>query len=215
MDVQMPDMDGLEATVAIRNREHGTERHLPIVAMTAMVLVGDRERCLAAGMDGYLSKPIRPRELEAVLSSYPGTSKEGVALEAASDAASPSDPPVGSPNSSSPDSSVDTEGLLARTEHDFELIRQLVELFGESSPRLLGAVREAIEKGNPAALERAAHSLRGSLANLAAVNAATIAGELEALGKSGTVQGGASCLVRLEGELARVTAALATLCGRP
>jgi two-component system, sensor histidine kinase and response regulator len=70
MDVQMPEMDGFQATAAIREKEKGSDVHLPVIALTAHAIKGDRERCLAAGMDGYLTKPIRPRELDDVLESY-------------------------------------------------------------------------------------------------------------------------------------------------
>jgi len=70
MDVQMPEMDGTEATVAIRQRERGTEKHQPIIALTAHAMKGDQEKCLAAGMDGYLTKPIRPEELDQILNKY-------------------------------------------------------------------------------------------------------------------------------------------------
>jgi CheY-like chemotaxis protein len=70
MDVQMPEMDGFEATAAIREREKHNGTHIPIVALTAHAMKGDRERCLIAGMDGYLSKPIRPQELDEVLEKY-------------------------------------------------------------------------------------------------------------------------------------------------
>jgi CheY-like chemotaxis protein len=70
MDRQMPEMDGFEATEALRKREKGTGIHLPVIALTAQALKGDREQCLEAGMDGYLSKPIRPQELDAVLEIY-------------------------------------------------------------------------------------------------------------------------------------------------
>jgi two-component system sensor histidine kinase/response regulator len=72
MDVQMPELDGLEATAAIREREKGSGIHQAVIALTAHAMKGDRERCMAAGMDGYLSKPIRPQELDAILESYVG-----------------------------------------------------------------------------------------------------------------------------------------------
>ena len=70
MDVQMPEMDGFEATIAIRAAEQGTGRHVPIIAMTAHAMKGDRERCLEAGMDGYVAKPIQARELLQAIASY-------------------------------------------------------------------------------------------------------------------------------------------------
>jgi CheY-like chemotaxis protein len=70
MDVQMPEMDGFEATSAIREREKHTGAHIPIIALTAHAMKGDMERCLAAGMDGYLSKPIRPQDLDEILETY-------------------------------------------------------------------------------------------------------------------------------------------------
>jgi two-component system sensor histidine kinase/response regulator len=70
MDLQMPEMGGFEATAAIREREKGTESHQQVIALTAHAMTGDRERCLAAGMDGYLSKPIRPQELDILLQKY-------------------------------------------------------------------------------------------------------------------------------------------------
>jgi two-component system sensor histidine kinase/response regulator len=81
MDVQMPEMDGLEATAAIRAEEKSTGNHVPIVALTAHAMKGDREKCLAIGMDGYLTKPIRPQELDEVLENYVAKRLEAVTAQ--------------------------------------------------------------------------------------------------------------------------------------
>jgi two-component system sensor histidine kinase/response regulator len=79
MDVQMPEMDGLEATSILRQREQEREGHQPVIALTAHAMKGDQERCLAAGMDGYLTKPIRPQELDEILDKYIAVRKERTA----------------------------------------------------------------------------------------------------------------------------------------
>jgi signal transduction histidine kinase/CheY-like chemotaxis protein len=204
MDVQMPEMDGIAATVAWREKEKGTSRHQPIVAMTALVLSGDRERCIAAGMDGYLSKPIRPVDLDAVLALY-SDAKESRAHNSDSEVLVSAD---------LRDAAVDSGELMARTGNDIELVRELVEMYRESCPGLLTSLREAVGNADAVALERAAHALRGALSNLAATNAALLAGEIEACARTGEMAGAASGLTRLEPELGRVGVALDDLCIR-
>ena len=165
MDCQMPEMDGYAATMAIRSREKGTER-LPIVAMTAHAMKGDRERCLAAGMDDYLSKPLRPTELDAALERWLGAppAAETVVEEATDD---PFDALVD-----------DARMRIFRTDYP-EIIDQLIELFVESTPPLLEELRGAAERGDGEDIRRTAHKLKGSCQNIGAGFMAKLAHDLE------------------------------------
>jgi CheY-like chemotaxis protein len=131
MDVQMPDMDGFEATATIRAREAATGGHTPIIAMTAHSLKGDRERCLEAGMDAYVSKPLHPQQLfEALASVVPQVSNaEGaVSTATAADAAK----------------TFNRAAALKRVDGDVELMKELVGLFLGECPQWLGEIREAL-----------------------------------------------------------------------
>ena len=189
MDVQMPEMDGFAATAAIREREAarpGGDR-LPIVALTAYAMKGDRERCLAAGMDDYLTKPIRHAELAAVLARV-GSEARGAA-----------------PDELGP--ALDEAAALANAGDDRQLLGELLGVFLEDSPGHLLAIREAVAGADPAALMRAAHTMSGSLRVLGAARATGLVGPLEALGREGRVEGAAALLARLEPELERVRGA--------
>jgi CheY-like chemotaxis protein/anti-sigma regulatory factor (Ser/Thr protein kinase) len=153
MDCQMPEMDGYAATAAIRAREHGMER-LPIVAMTAHAMKGDRERCLAAGMDDYLSKPLRPDALDAVLARF----------------LAPADPVT---------ALVDNARMRVFRDDYPEIVDQLVELFVQSTPPLLADLRTAAAGADGDAVRRAAHKLRGSCQNIGAGFMAQLAHEIE------------------------------------
>jgi CheY-like chemotaxis protein len=165
MDCQMPELDGYEATAAIRARESGSPSHVPIVAMTAHAMNGDRERCLAAGMDEYLSKPLRPGELDAVLERC-----LGAAAPAAWSDTAPRDPS---------DGLVDA-ARLRLFRHDYpEIAGQLVQLFVDTTPPLLTELREGAESGDAEAVRRAAHKLKGSCLNIGASGMAAQAERLE------------------------------------
>ena len=198
MDVQMPEMDGIEATLHIRAREAGTGRRHPIVAMTALVMKGDRERCLSARMDGYLSKPIRPQELDAVLDSYSNlkscstTAERDVKLAAVDDA-------------------VDIAELLHRIDGDVEFVAELVQTFRNDYPKKLEALSQCIKSNDHDGLRRAAHSLKGSLSNLAATSAAKLAAQIEQIGVSGGSRDASAPLAKLSAELPRVIKALENL----
>ena len=197
MDVNMPEMDGLEATRLLRQSELATGRHQPVVAMTALAMTGDKERCISAGMDGYLSKPIRPQELDDVLNSYM-TCKEEKA---------PSIEP-----STAADSPVDAAQLMDRIDGDLPLLAELLELFRIDCPVSLRISQEAIDRQDADGLLRSAHSLKGALSNLSATRASTLAGELEAIGKSLDLTRAQATLDRLAHESRYAVLALEALC---
>jgi two-component system sensor histidine kinase/response regulator len=197
MDVQMPEMDGLEATQQLRKREYGTGRHQAVVAMTALVMQGDRERCLSVGMDGYLSKPIRPQELDEVLDSYLAKDRVDKHLPEIMHPLLPS---------------VSGEELLERIDGDREFLSELIELFKQDYPSQVLLARKAIGENDAASLQRVAHTLKGALGNLAAPVGSGLAVELESLGKEGDLAVAGKKLSELEAELPRVVEALQDLC---
>ncbi len=149
MDVQMPVMDGLEATAEIRELEKSTGRHVCIVAMTARAMQGDREKCLAAGMDGYLTKPFRAREFLEML--------EGMRLRLTP--ASPADPP----EAGSAGTLIDRELLLSELHGDAGMLDTLAEMFRRQSRERLGELSEAIARSDLEAIHRNAHALKGAI----------------------------------------------------
>jgi PAS domain S-box-containing protein len=170
MDVQMPKMNGFQATAAIRKEEESTGKHLPVIAMTAHAMKGDRERCLDAGMDGYIAKPIHFEDLADALENL---------------GQSPEVPKVAATVTPRQQEPMDTASALARVEGDVELLQELVALFLEDLPDLLTNLREAVTAGDAGAIERAAHKLKGSVGNFAAQPAFDAALRLEKIGRVG------------------------------
>jgi len=163
LDVQMPEMGGMEATAAIRAEEYGKHgpggaaSHIPIVAITANAMKGDRERCLAAGMDGYIAKPIKQQELFGVIENM------SIIKEL--------------------NTSVAFDGSLFDGDPDF--LAEIVNLFLETYPVLLSEIETAVLEKDAAALGRAAHTMKGAVANFGARAVVDQAKELEMMGKSG------------------------------
>ena len=195
MDVQMPIMDGLEATTAIRASEAATQRHIPIIAMTAHALKGDRDRCLAAGMDAYLAKPIRPKELFLLLDAVPGQRQPVPAI------ASPELQGLGN-------GPVDWRAAMQAVGGDRQLLNEVVAAFLDECPRLMAILRDTVERSEPAVLFRAAHTLKSSLRYFGAAQAYDYAYRLECLGRQGDLSSAAAILTSLEQEIRRVLAAL-------
>jgi CheY-like chemotaxis protein len=174
MDVQMPEMDGFEATHVVRGGDSGVlDPRIPIVAMTANAMNGDRERCLEAGMDGYVSKPIVPRELAFELSRW---------LEAGEESDSMSD----SQGSVVDQSNVfDREALLGRLMGNTELFERIVGQFQKTVPSEVDELEAEFERGDLEAAVRRAHSLRGASSNIGALALAESLGRLEAFCRAG------------------------------
>jgi two-component system sensor histidine kinase/response regulator len=196
MDVHMPDMDGLEATIAIREKEKSTGLHQPIIAMTALAMKGDRERCLAAGMDGYLSKPIDLGQLDEVLAAYGDRRRGDIDVTGAEN------PFVGP---------VNTTELLERINADRAFLSELVWAFREEYPAMIQDAREAILRRDAAGVERIGHALKGALGNLAASVASGLAGEMEAMGRAGNLEPAGAKLLETEHQVRRALETLDAL----
>jgi CheY-like chemotaxis protein/HPt (histidine-containing phosphotransfer) domain-containing protein len=208
MDVQMPEMDGIEATAEIRRREREAasagqdeDRTVPIIAMTANAMQGDREKVLAAGMNDYLAKPVRQEELNEVLGRWVSREKDSVVSSDGTPAAQPKRPENGN--------ALDPEVVASLRElGDAELLTELADMFfGDASSRL-GDLREAVEAGDAAGVNRLAHTLKGSSGNMGATRMAAICAELQDVGASGDLGAAPGLLKQLEEEFGRVRPAL-------
>jgi two-component system sensor histidine kinase/response regulator len=203
MDVQMPEMDGLAATSAVREFEQSLDRHTPIIAMTAHAMKGDRERCLAAGMDGYVAKPIRGNELFAAIDEVVQRrakqatgqrSGQRTGERANIDSPNGEHPPVGDGGPpatlDAPSKIVDWEEALSGLGGDHELLNYVIGLFFEELPGLSSQIEAAIRERDAATLKRTAHTLKGSLGHLAAWSAVEAAMRLEQLATTGAAADG-------------------------
>ncbi|MFZ0964868.1 MAG: response regulator [Terriglobia bacterium] len=196
MDVQMPKMDGFETTAVIRKEEESTGKHLPIIAMTANAAEGDRERCLAAGMDGYIAKPIQIEDLAEVIEKLGQSSPVAEVATTAKRGEK---------------ELIDTALALARAGGNVELLKEMVALFLKELPELLTNLRQAITAGNAHAIERAAHKLKGSVGNFSPHPAYEAARKLEVLGRDGSLSEAAPVYAELEKEIERLKSGMATL----
>jgi two-component system, sensor histidine kinase and response regulator len=195
MDVQMPDMDGLEATVRIRAAERRAGGHIPIIAMTAHALKGDRERCLAAGMDRYVAKPIRAKDLFAAIESmFPDRPP----------------PPPGTPDGSArPEGTgVEWSDALRAVQGNRDLLRTVIEAALEELPRLVAAIHGAVADRDATKLRLTAHTLKGSLRYFGMTPALEAACHLEQMGQDGKLDAAPDACATLETETERMVRSL-------
>ena len=176
MDVQMPEMDGFEATKCIREQEQQRGGHIPIVAMTAHAMKGDRERCLDAGMDEYISKPIRIQQLLEKVSKVLPNKSAAIETLVETLAAGPAGETTTQP---ADEVSISWESVLDRVNGDHNLLVQLVETVLEELPTMTESAREAIKKRDAVALKRSAHSLKGAILFLSVPRISDRAEQLE------------------------------------
>jgi len=199
MDVQMPEMDGIEATRRIRNEESNSGFHLPIIAITAHAMKGDRERCLEAGMDGYISKPINKAALLTAIADAtrlrPGTA---VVRERGAEA---------EPTSRST-FHLDTGVLLDRLGGDEGLFFEVIDIFLEEAPKSMEKLRDALDARDSSAVESIAHSMKGELGYLGVEEVSQKARELEESGRHGDLERAQHIFTTFQRDISTITEAL-------
>jgi Amt family ammonium transporter len=207
MDCQMLEMNGLQATQAIRSFEReralsgGPDERIPIIALTAAAIKGDRERCLAAGMDDYTSKPLNPERLLRLIDAHLSDRRKNAAEPGRPELATSETHPDQEVQRSSP--AFDTEKMLKSWGNDRSFVHRLIAKFSVRATDDLQKLREAIERNDAAEAQRLAHGLKGAAGYVAAENVRQLAAQLEALAREGDLSHADACLRELAAELQR------------
>ena len=199
MDIQMPQMDGLTATKSLRLQETTTRFHLPIIAITAHAVKGDRERCLEAGMDGYVSKPINSRELELAIAKAMGSPSTDIGL---------TNTKVRREAQSAKSVTLDFNQMLERLGGDEKLLHEVIEIFVDQAPTHMETLRRALAQGDADSVEKTAHSMKGELGYLGITDVTQKARELEELGRRHNLEQAARVFVSFEPEISAIIAAM-------
>lgn len=212
MDCQMPEMDGYEATKEIRRREMSSKQRIPIIAMTANAMKGDREKCLDAGMDDFISKPVKLEALQEVLGKWI------LPIQEATEQTTPDQESVSRPSHSSNQAATASLHSIDPTtfqnlrdlggEDDPEFLRSIIDQFLSDLPNHALAIQQAIDQQDPNALMKAAHACKGSCHNMGAFRLAKTCGELEILGREQTLDGALTLQSKFKTEIPPVQTAL-------
>jgi signal transduction histidine kinase/CheY-like chemotaxis protein/HPt (histidine-containing phosphotransfer) domain-containing protein len=232
MDCQMPEMDGYKATRLIREREdaqrsedNGKISHMPVIALTAHALTGDREKCLSAGMDDYVSKPFGKEQLRAVLRKWLDGKKnnEREVLASSSAKKEMSYASLQKNKESFEGCGTKTEQLSSQSvidrkvldniralqgDGDDDLLNKIITIFLSDSPERLAELRKAVNSGDAPSINRIAHTLKSSCANLGALNLSSQFKEMEAMGRTNSIEHTPELLSQIEAEFKTVEAAL-------
>jgi CheY-like chemotaxis protein/HPt (histidine-containing phosphotransfer) domain-containing protein len=224
MDCEMPEMDGFETTAAIR-RQSGTKSRLPIIAVTAQAMQGDQEYCLLAGMDDYISKPVKQEDFAAALKRwgqersrkqkndaqpYRTENEKTIHVDTPAPSSSPGpSSPTNIPPALSAEAVANLRALGDATEPS--LVRQIFTSFLSEGAERIGILRKSMDSNDAGLLRRTAHALKGASGSVGARHMADIAQQLEALGKAGSTTGAFALIDQIEGEFGRVKAEIAAL----
>ncbi len=190
MDLQMPVMDGIEATKLIREIERGTDRHAPIIAMTAAAMKGDRERCLDAGMDSYISKPVNPEELYQTIRQFSGNRETN------------EDSPVRTTTHATDDDGVlDMRIAAERIPGGAEAVERMAPILLDECQRMLAEIHAGLKDNDATQVQRGAHTIKGAVGHFAAQHVAEAAREIELLAKAKQLDDAANVVPDLERHL--------------
>lgn len=202
MDMQVPVIDGVAATMAIRENEQGTGRHIPIIAVTAHAMKGDREKYIAAGADSYVSKPIHPRLPFAAIENLTQRPETSTDMELSNE-------------SSGPNEVFNVQETLDRFDGDVEFLQEVAEQFKTDARTLVEAIERALETGDGPALASSAHALKGASSNFGAASVTELSRRVEQLGESGDLTAVESAVAEIPSAVERLVKALDDFCGSP
>lgn len=201
MDCRTPGLDGFAATRIIRQVERISQRRIPIIAMTANAMQGDRDACIAAGMDDYMSKPVRLDTLREILDRW-------LSLQSNETVPAAADLPGNDPEIDLLDDSVLAALRELEVAGEPHFLSDLIDIYFNDTPKLIDAMRAAIAQGHTSRLHHTAHTLKGSSSSIGARSVAKLCTELEELGRAGTIAGACEWLLKVEAEYERVKPAL-------